>query len=153
VLSAGPGYQFIALEITLINLDGTVSLILPIAARLERQGHGLLRSLHQSPASAYMPPTSSTASPRSAWTPSAKVSVTRRPFRHPRHGIRPGYAKAKMTAGRSAQALATTPEVVAAATVDGMRARAHTIRMPGDMRWIMRGLQLLSRPLFRRLPI
>jgi decaprenylphospho-beta-D-erythro-pentofuranosid-2-ulose 2-reductase len=67
--------------------------------------------------------------------------------------IRPGHVKTKMTAGRPTQPLATTPEAVAAATVAGLRTQAHTVWVPPAMRWVMRGLRLMPRPLFRRLPI
>jgi decaprenylphospho-beta-D-erythro-pentofuranosid-2-ulose 2-reductase len=67
--------------------------------------------------------------------------------------VRPGFVRTKMTAGRPVQPLATTPEAVAAATLEGLRDRAHTVWVPAAMRWAMRGLRLLPRPVFRRLPI
>jgi decaprenylphospho-beta-D-erythro-pentofuranosid-2-ulose 2-reductase len=58
-----------------------------------------------------------------------------------------------MTAGLAEAPLAVTPEVVAAAVVDGVREQRELVWVPGPMRFVMSGLRHVPRPLFRRLPI
>ena len=67
--------------------------------------------------------------------------------------VRPGFVRTKMTAGRPAAPLATTPEAVAEAIVTGVRKGRHTVWVPGAMRWVMSGLRHTPRSIFRRLPV
>ena len=67
--------------------------------------------------------------------------------------VRPGFVRSKMTAGESPAPLAVTPEQVAEATVDAVRARRELIWVPTPMRLVMSGLRHVPRPLFRKLPI
>jgi decaprenylphospho-beta-D-erythro-pentofuranosid-2-ulose 2-reductase len=142
-----------ALEVVHVNLVGAVSVILPVAARLERQGHGTLAVLtsvagERARASNFVYGASKAGLDAfcqglgDALAGSGVHMMV----------VRPGFVKTKMTAGRPAQPLATTPEAVAAATVDGLRAGAHTVWVPAAMRWAMQGIRLLPRPVFRRLP-
>ena len=66
--------------------------------------------------------------------------------------VRPGFVHSKMTAGLPAAPMATTPEAVADATVAALATRAHTVWVPGRLRWVMMILRHLPRPIFRRLP-
>ncbi len=143
-----------ALEVMRVNLVGAVSVLLPVAACLQRQGHGSLAVLtsvagERARASNFVYGASKAGLDTfcqglgDALVGSGVHVMV----------IRPGFVKTKMTAGRPAQPLATTPEAVAAATVEGLRDRAHTIWVPAAMRWAMGGLRLIPRPLFRRLPI
>jgi decaprenylphospho-beta-D-erythro-pentofuranosid-2-ulose 2-reductase len=66
--------------------------------------------------------------------------------------VRPGFVRSKMTADLPAAPLATTPEAVAAAIVDGVRRGRHTVWVPGAMRLVMAVVRHLPRPVFRRLP-
>jgi decaprenylphospho-beta-D-erythro-pentofuranosid-2-ulose 2-reductase len=67
--------------------------------------------------------------------------------------VRPGFVRSKMTAGLAEAPLAVTPEVVAAAVVDGVQEQRELIWVPRPMRVVMSGLRHVPRPLFRRLPI
>ena len=67
--------------------------------------------------------------------------------------VRPGFVTTRMTAGLPRQALATTPEAVADATVRALAGRAHTVWVPPLLRPIFAVLRHLPRPVFRRLPI
>ncbi|MGY1641371.1 decaprenylphospho-beta-D-erythro-pentofuranosid-2-ulose 2-reductase [Geodermatophilus sp. SYSU D00703] len=67
--------------------------------------------------------------------------------------VRPGFVRSKMTEGLADAPLATTPDAVAEAIVDGVRRGRHTVWVPGVMRWVMSGLRHTPRSLFRRLPI
>jgi decaprenylphospho-beta-D-erythro-pentofuranosid-2-ulose 2-reductase len=67
--------------------------------------------------------------------------------------VRPGFVKTKMTAGLEPSPLSCTPEQVATATVGALTGSAHTIWVPGALRWVFSILRHLPRGLFRRLPI
>lgn len=67
--------------------------------------------------------------------------------------VRPGFVRSKMTEGLPAAPLATTPDAVAEAIVDGVRKGRHTVWVPGAMRAVMSALRHVPRPLFRRLPV
>ena len=65
--------------------------------------------------------------------------------------VRPGFVHGRMTEGRPPAPLATTPDVVADAIVDGLRRGSGTVWVPGSLRAVMSVLRHLPRPLFRRL--
>jgi decaprenylphospho-beta-D-erythro-pentofuranosid-2-ulose 2-reductase len=67
--------------------------------------------------------------------------------------VRPGFVKTRMTAGLDPAPFATTPEAVADATVAALNGRAHTVWVPGILRWVFALLRHLPRPLYRRLPL
>jgi decaprenylphospho-beta-D-erythro-pentofuranosid-2-ulose 2-reductase len=58
-----------------------------------------------------------------------------------------------MTAGKKAAPLATTPDKVGDAIVDGLRREQEIIWVPGGLRWVMAVLRHVPRPVFRRLPL
>jgi decaprenylphospho-beta-D-erythro-pentofuranosid-2-ulose 2-reductase len=66
--------------------------------------------------------------------------------------VRPGFVRTRMTAGLPAPPLATSSAAVARATTSGLRRRARTVWAPGTLRWVMAGLRLLPRAVFRRIP-
>ncbi len=143
-----------ALNVLHVNFVGAVSVILPVTACLRQQGHGTLAVLssvagERARASNFVYGASkagldSFCQGLGYELTSSGVHVM---------VVRPGFVKTKMTAGRPAQPLATTPEAVAAATLDGLRDRADVVWVPAAIRWAMRALRLLPRPVFRRLPI
>jgi decaprenylphospho-beta-D-erythro-pentofuranosid-2-ulose 2-reductase len=67
--------------------------------------------------------------------------------------VRPGFVSTKMTAGLKPAPLATTSEAVADATVRALAGRAHTVWVPGRLRWMFALLRHMPRALFRRLPL
>jgi decaprenylphospho-beta-D-erythro-pentofuranosid-2-ulose 2-reductase len=67
--------------------------------------------------------------------------------------VRPGFVKSKMTSGREEAPLAVTPDQVAEAVVDAIKAKRELIWVPGTMRVVMSGLRHVPRPLFRKLPL
>lgn len=67
--------------------------------------------------------------------------------------VRPGFVKTRMTAGLPAPPFSTTPGAVAEATVQALRGRAHTIWVPGVIRYVFMVLRHLPRPVYRRLPL
>lgn len=66
--------------------------------------------------------------------------------------VRPGFVQTRMTAGLPTAPLATSPDVVAAAIVTGLRARSEIVWVPAALRPVMAVLRHLPRAVFRRLP-
>ena len=65
--------------------------------------------------------------------------------------VRPGFVETRMTADLTPAPFATTPEVVASATVAALRGRAGTIWVPGRLRPIFAILRHLPRGTYRKL--
>lgn len=136
------------------NMLGAVSVAVPLAGRLRAQGHGTLVVL------------SSVAGERVRRSnfvygaSKAGLDGFAQGLADSLHGtgvdvlvVRPGFVHTKMTAGRDPAPLATTPEAVADAIVDGLARGAHTVWVPRLLRLVMLGLRLLPRAVFRRLDL
>ncbi len=67
--------------------------------------------------------------------------------------IRPGFVTTRMTEGLKPAPFSTTAETVADATVRGLSTNAHTVWVPGKLRYVFAVLRHLPRPLYRRLPL
>lgn len=67
--------------------------------------------------------------------------------------VRPGFVRTRMTVGLSAAPFATSPEAVAEATASGLASSAHTVWVPGTLRYVFWVLRQLPRPIYRRLPL
>ena len=67
--------------------------------------------------------------------------------------VRPGFVHTRMTEGLDPAPLATTPEKVAEATLEGIAKGAHTVWAPPALRYVMSVLRHVPRPIFRRLPL
>ena len=67
--------------------------------------------------------------------------------------VRPGFVRGRMTAGQKPAPMATTPDAVAVATVRALDTKAHTIWVPGRLRFVFALLRHLPRPIYRRLPL
>ncbi len=67
--------------------------------------------------------------------------------------VRPGFVETRMTAGLPRPPMATTADAVAEATVRALDGKAHTIWVPGRLRFVFAILRHLPRPLWRRLPL
>ncbi len=149
---AGQRDRLAALDVLATNLLGAVSVILPVAQALERQGHGTLAVL------------SSVAGQRGRaanyvyGASKAGLDTFCQGLGDALAGsgvqvmvVRPGFVRTKMTTGRPKPPLAATPDQVAAALLDGLRTDAHTVWVPASMRLVSGILRHLPRPLFRRL--
>jgi decaprenylphospho-beta-D-erythro-pentofuranosid-2-ulose 2-reductase len=136
------------------NFTGVVSVTVPVAQRLEQQGHGSLVLL------------SSVAGERARRSNfvygSSKAGVDA--FYQglgdalKGHGVhvmivRPGFVTTKMTEGMAPAPLSTTPEAVAQAIARGLERERETVWVPPPLRAVMSGLRHLPRPVFRRLKI
>jgi decaprenylphospho-beta-D-erythro-pentofuranosid-2-ulose 2-reductase len=67
--------------------------------------------------------------------------------------VRPGFVTTRMTAGLKPAPFATTPGAVAEATVSALGSNAHTVWVPGRLRYVFAVLRHLPRRLFRRLAL
>lgn len=67
--------------------------------------------------------------------------------------VRPGFVRTRMTAGLPAAPMAVAPEQVADATVEALGGRAHTVWVPGRLRFVFAVLRHLPRFVYRRLPL
>jgi decaprenylphospho-beta-D-erythro-pentofuranosid-2-ulose 2-reductase len=143
-----------AVDIVQTNFTGVVSVTVPIARRLEQQGHGSLVLL------------SSVAGERARRSNfvygSSKAGVDA--FYQGLGDsmadsgvhvmiVRPGFVTTKMTAGMQPAPLSTTPDAVAVAIVQGLERGRETVWIPPALRVVMSGLRHLPRPVFRRLNI
>ena len=67
--------------------------------------------------------------------------------------VRPGFVRTKMTAGLPAAPMSVSASEVADATVRALAGRAHTVWVPGRLRFVFAVLRHLPRPIFRRLAL
>jgi decaprenylphospho-beta-D-erythro-pentofuranosid-2-ulose 2-reductase len=143
-----------AVQVAVTNYVGVVSVCLPIARLLRRQGHGTLVVL------------SSVAGERVRranfiyGSSKAGVDGFAQGLGDSLVGsgagvliVRPGFVRSKMTAGMRKVPLSTTPEAVAVATASALAAGRETVWVPAPMRAVMAVVRVLPRPLFRRLPM
>jgi decaprenylphospho-beta-D-erythro-pentofuranosid-2-ulose 2-reductase len=143
-----------AVDIATVNYTAAVSLGVPLAAALRRQGHGALVVL--SSVAGERPRRSNFVYGSSK----AGLDAFATGLGDALHGsgvhvlvVRPGFVATRMTAHLDPAPLATTPEAVAAAVVDGLRRRKETVWVPPALRLVMSVLRHLPRAVFRRLPI
>ena len=143
-----------ALEVLRVNVVGAGSLLLHTLRRLEAQGRGTLIVL--SSVAAERPRASnpiygaakagldSLAQGLADATAGSGVRVLT---------VRPGFVTTRMTEGLEPAPFSTTPQAVAEATVAALDGSAHTVWVPGLLRWLFAVLRHLPRPIFRRLPL
>jgi decaprenylphospho-beta-D-erythro-pentofuranosid-2-ulose 2-reductase len=141
------------LEVVDVNYRGAVSVLVALAERLKRQGHGAIVVFSSVAAER----------PRRANYLYGSTKAGLDAFAQGLHDdlagtgvhvltVRPGFVHTKMTEGRDPAPFSTTPDVVARAVADGLRRGAHTVWAPRGLRVLMTVLRHLPRPLFRRLP-
>jgi decaprenylphospho-beta-D-erythro-pentofuranosid-2-ulose 2-reductase len=136
------------------NFVGAASVAVPIAQRLQTQGHGtfvVLSSVagERARRSNYVYGSSKAGLDAffqglgdSLVGTGARVMI-----------VRPGFVHTKMTAGMDAAPLSTTPEAVATAIVTGIQRKKEIVWVPGALRYVMSILRHVPRPIFRKLPV
>jgi decaprenylphospho-beta-D-erythro-pentofuranosid-2-ulose 2-reductase len=67
--------------------------------------------------------------------------------------VRPGFVRTRMTAGLSVAPMSVAPEEVAHVTVRALAGSAHTVWVPGRLRYVFAVLRHLPRSMFRRLAL
>jgi decaprenylphospho-beta-D-erythro-pentofuranosid-2-ulose 2-reductase len=140
-----------AIEVLRVNLEGVVSVGVPLLRRLRGQGHGhlvLLSSVAaERPRRANFVYSASKAGADAFFQGLADAAEG--------SGVhvmvvRPGRVRTKMTAGIPEVPFTTDPETVARDIVAGLRRRAHTVWSPPVMRYVMFGMRHLPRAIFRK---
>nr|WP_024796330.1 SDR family NAD(P)-dependent oxidoreductase [Tomitella biformata] len=66
--------------------------------------------------------------------------------------VRPGFVIGKMTEGLDPAPLSSTPDQVADAVVQGLRARRRVLWVPGSLRALYAVARVVPQPIWRRLP-
>jgi short-subunit dehydrogenase len=143
-----------ALEVMRVDFVGTGSLLMASLRRMRQQGHGTVIVLSSA---AVERPRAANAVYGAAKTgldalaqglaDSLQNSGVRVLV------VRPGFVSTRMTAGLKPPPFSTTPGAVAEATVQALAGRAHTIWVPGAIRYVFMVLRHLPRPVYRRLPL
>lgn len=143
-----------AVRVAQVNYVGAVSAGLHAARRLRAQGHGVLVAL------------SSVAGERARrsnfvyGSTKAGLDAFAQGLADALAGsgarvlvVRPGFVRSRMTQGREAAPMSSTPDEVALAITEGIRLGRHTVWVPARLRLVMLVLRHLPRMVFRRLPI
>jgi decaprenylphospho-beta-D-erythro-pentofuranosid-2-ulose 2-reductase len=136
------------------NYVGAVSVCIPLAERMRRQGHGTIVVM------------SSVAGERARrsnfvyGSSKAGLDAFAQGLGDRLHGsgvrvmvVRPGFVRTKMTAGLDEAPMTVDPEAVAESIADGLRRGAETVWSPAPLRFVMSAVRHLPRPLFRRLNV
>ncbi len=141
-----------AVELAQVNYVAAVSVGVALAAELQRQGHGTLVAL-SSVAGERARRSNFVYGSTKAGLDAFYTGLTEalRPAGIRVCVVRPGFVHTKMTEGLRPTPLATTPEVVAAITVDAVRKRREQVWAPAPWRLVMSVLRHLPRPVFRKL--
>lgn len=141
-----------AVDVVQANYTGAVSVLLPLAERMKRSGHGSLVVL------------SSVAGERARAANfiygSAKAGLDAfcQGLGDSLVGtgvsvmiVRPGFVQTKMTSGMEKKPLATTPEAVADDIVSGLAKGSEIVWSPAKFRIVMAIMRHLPRPVFRKI--
>ena len=143
-----------ALEIVQTNYTGVVSVSIPLAQRLQAQGHGTLVLL-SSVAGERVRKANFVYGSSKAGADGFFQGLGDRLAGSGVHVmiVRPGFVRTKMTTGMKDAPLSTTPDVVATAVVAALARDQEMVWVPGALRWLMAVLRHIPRPIFRRLPL
>ncbi len=142
-----------AAELITTNFTGMVSVLLTVADRMRRQGHGRIVVL------------SSVAGERARranfvyGASKAGLDTFAQGLGDALVGsgvgvtvVRPGFVVGRMTEGMDPAPFATTPEAVAAAVARAIETRAEVVYVPPLLRWVFAVMRELPRGVWRRLP-
>jgi decaprenylphospho-beta-D-erythro-pentofuranosid-2-ulose 2-reductase len=143
-----------AVELAQVNYTAAVSVGVALAEKLREQGHGALVAF-SSVAGERARRSNFVYGSTKAGLDAFYTGLTEalRPFGVGVTIVRPGFVHTKMTEGLSPAPLSTTPEAVAAVTVDAVRKRRELVWAPAPLRVVMSVLRHVPRAVFRRLPI
>jgi decaprenylphospho-beta-D-erythro-pentofuranosid-2-ulose 2-reductase len=143
-----------AVEQAQVNYTGVVSVSVPLAERMRRQGHGTivyLSSVAGERARRSNFVYGSTKAAMDAFAQGLGDALAEAAVRV--MVVRPGFVRTKMTSGLDPAPLSVDADAVADAIVKGLRRGAHTVYAPAPLRVVMSVLRHLPRPIFRRLDI
>jgi decaprenylphospho-beta-D-erythro-pentofuranosid-2-ulose 2-reductase len=144
----------LAVDMAMTNYTGAVSAGLHIARRLKAQGHGSLVVL------------SSVAGDRARrsnyvyGSTKAGLDAFAQGLGDALQGsgahvlvVRPGMVRTRMTAGMAEAPLTADPQQVAAIIVKALKRGKETVYAPGPLRFVMAGIKVAPRAVFRKLPM
>jgi decaprenylphospho-beta-D-erythro-pentofuranosid-2-ulose 2-reductase len=143
-----------AAELATVNFTGAVTSMIAVANVMRRQGHGDLVVL-----SSVAGERVRRANPVYGGTKAGIDGVAQGLGDALAHDgvhvmiVRPGFVHSAMTDGLDPAPFATTPEVVATVTAEGLRRRRRIVWAPGALRYVFSGLRHVPGPLWRRLPL
>ncbi|MEY3360331.1 MAG: hypothetical protein RL531_50 [Actinomycetota bacterium] len=143
-----------ALAIIDANFTGAVSVLIPLIDRMRSQGHGtvvVLSSVAGERARRSNFVYGSSKAGLDAFCQGMGDALVGTGVRM--MIVRPGFVHSKMTEGLDPAPLATTPEAVADAIVEGLAKGREIVWVPAALRGVMSGLRHVPRPVFRRLPV
>jgi decaprenylphospho-beta-D-erythro-pentofuranosid-2-ulose 2-reductase len=142
-----------AVEILETNLVGLAAVLLPAAARLKKQGHGVLvvfssvAGLRGRRANFVYGASKAGLDALAEGLQAALVGTGARLLL-----VRPGFVRTKMTAGREEAPFTTTPDVVGAVVATAIRRGRSVVHVPFVLGPVFVAMRALPRSLFRRLP-
>jgi decaprenylphospho-beta-D-erythro-pentofuranosid-2-ulose 2-reductase len=142
-----------AVELATVNYTGSVSAGLHIARRLKHQGHGTLVVLSsvagdRARRSNYVYGSTKAGLDAFAQGLDAALAGTGAHVLI----VRPGFVRTKMTSHLPEAPMTTNPEDVAEIIVTSLKKGRHTVYAPGPLRFVMAGLKVLPKQVFRKLP-
>lgn len=142
-----------AVEIATVNYTGAVSAGLHVARRLKNQGHGVLVVLSSVAGDRARRSNfvyGSTKAGLDAFAQGLDASLVGTGA----HVliVRPGMVRTKMTSHLPEAPMTTNPEDVATIIVGALRRGKSTVYAPGPLRFVMAGLKILPKKVFRKLP-
>jgi decaprenylphospho-beta-D-erythro-pentofuranosid-2-ulose 2-reductase len=141
-----------AVEAVEANYVGAVSVCIPLAERMRRQGHGTIVVLSSVAAERARKSNFVYGSSKAGLDAFAQGLGDRLHASGVRvMVVRPGFVRTKMTAGLEDAPMSTDPDAVAESVADGLRTGAHTVWTPAPLRAVMSAVRHLPRPIFRRL--
>ncbi len=143
-----------AVELAQVNYTAAVSVGVALAERMSAQGHGALVAF-SSVAGERARRSNFVYGSTKAGLDAFYSGLTEalRPSGVGVTVVRPGFVHTRMTEGRKAAPLSTTPDAVAAVVVDAVRNRRELVWAPAPLRVVMSVLRHLPRGIFRRLPV
>jgi decaprenylphospho-beta-D-erythro-pentofuranosid-2-ulose 2-reductase len=143
----------VARELAEVNYVAAVTIGVPLAERLRKQGHGSIVALSSAAGERARRSNFVYGSTKAGFD----AFYTGLTYALKPHGvtvtvIRPGFVKSKMTEGLKEAPLSQTPEQVAEVVVNAVRNRREQAWAPAAMRPVMSVLRHVPRAIFRKLP-
>ncbi|MEO5901925.1 MAG: decaprenylphospho-beta-D-erythro-pentofuranosid-2-ulose 2-reductase [Ilumatobacteraceae bacterium] len=143
-----------AVELATVNFTGSVAAIVATSNVLRAQGHGaivILSSVAGERVRAANPVYGATKAGLDGFAQGLGDLVAA-------DGVhvlivRPGFVHSAMTVGLKAAPFSTTPELVATATVKGLRNGKRIVWAPGILRYVFSVLRHVPAPIWRKLPL
>ena len=143
-----------AVQLATVNYTAAVSVGVPLADRLRKQGHGKVIALSSVAGERVRRSNFVYGSTKAGFDGFyLGLGEALRPHGVTVTVVRPGQVRTKMTEGMGKAPLEQTAEQVADIAVKAARAGKELVWAPGAFRYVMMVLRHIPRPIFRKLPI